>query len=79
MAQDGRPLEGVSDPIEEAVPDEETVDDALIGSFPASDPPFWTLGLRPEDHSAGLVASDPAASEPAAHDPAAARDRAGKA
>ena len=54
----------------EGTPGEAEVDDTLAGSFPASDPPFWTLGLTdeasalPEDADAGdPPAGDPSASE----------------
>lgn len=44
---------------------EEEVDYNVMGSFPASDPPSWTLGVRPHKTSRHTFGGEP----PSAQDP----------
>jgi hypothetical protein len=44
---------------------EEEVDYNVMGSFPASDPPSWTLGVRPHKTSRSEFEGE----KPSAHDP----------
>jgi hypothetical protein len=45
---------------------ERQIDDELAQSFPASDPPSWTMGVAPED---GDSPDEPAPAAPAAGTP----------
>ena len=44
---------------------EEEIDYNLMGTFPASDPPSWTLGVRPHKTSAEEFEGE----KPSPHDP----------
>jgi len=44
---------------------EEEIDYNLMGSFPASDPPSWTLGVRPNKTSRDEFEGE----KPSPHDP----------
>jgi hypothetical protein len=44
---------------------EEEIDYNLMGSFPASDPPSWTLGVRPNKTSCDEFEGE----KPSPHDP----------
>lgn len=47
---------------------EREIDETLAASFPASDPPFWTLGLEEERLShEGTIPQKPREADPTRH------------
>ena len=57
--------ESVETPVGGELMSEEEIDYNLMGSFPASDPPSWTLGVRPHKTSRHEFEGE----KPSPHDP----------